>query len=747
MFGSNKNAKNNKNTSNAGQSGARNNVNNSANQYTTGLNGSSAMMSPKERKRAEKAARKAKRKGKWAEKLDMYDMILSNIIAGSAIIEPDVKLESNQIDIGYSSIAQNTQITKYFLIKQLPDYLAPNFIDQIRQSCIHNGVKINFYFYCNPYKINWESAEMKNKLQIWEKYANDQSYGDTQVFKYRANRSDQLAKRRIIESVKYLNQAELDYKRRLLRTMIIVEFSAHRDDDSLIAMSEQIKCYKETCQRQDIKTRELQKDMISYLRQLGPFSLYEDAQIDRKLSRKIFTDDILANFNSYKQGRVGTTGVQMGIDVLQKVPVMRKFKARPTQPENWLIQAETGGGKSYFVKQLLTYLLADGFVVTVMDYEGDEYTNLANYIRAGNPEDVRIIQMGKGSTQYFDPCEIPMLTGDPEVDDDLKDQAIQYILQVFRVIACGLEGEFTQWEERIMQTAIQRMYDNAGVTDAKETWVRQKGLYLRDVYQELKYIVESKEMVDQDNDNIKHKAAIRLQEAAQVYFEPGQSKSQTFANPMPAEDLFKAKFIVFSFGMKGAASTLTDPTILALKQLQVASIAIQIQNYCKYVRHCFNVKVWEEYQRWGQTKGQAEVIQNAMTGGRKRGDVNIIITNDLQAMLDDNNPINERLRQNIQSYAIGRINDKGVRHKFCDKFDLQDCEIALDKIAKAPVQEDRSGGQAGKYKHAFCIIMDNGKKAIAKVELPPALKNQKLFETGVDIKSSDGNSNNSGFKL
>jgi len=49
--------------------------------------------------------------------------------------------------------------------------------------------------------------------------------------------------------------------------------------------------------------------MISYLRQLGPFSLYEDAQIDRKLSRKIFTDDILANFNSYKQGRVGTTGV------------------------------------------------------------------------------------------------------------------------------------------------------------------------------------------------------------------------------------------------------------------------------------------------------------------------------------------------------------------------------------------------------------------------------------------------------
>ena len=108
-------------------------------------------------------------------------------------------------------------------------------------------------------------------------------------------------------------------------------------------------------------------------------------------------------------------------------------------------------------------------------------------------------------------------------------------------------------------------------------------------------------------------------------------------------------------------------------------------------------------------------------------------------MLDDNNPINERLRQNIQSYAIGRINDKGVRHKFCEKFDLQDCEIALDKIAKASVSEDRTGSQVGKYKHAFCIVMDNGKKAIAKVILPPALAEQKLFKTGVDVSKKQDN--------
>ena len=193
----------------------------------------------------------------------------------------------------------------------------------------------------------------------------------------------------------------------------------------------------------------------------------------------------------------------------------------------------------------------------------------------------------------------------------------------------------TQWEERVISTAIQRMYDSAGVTERKETWHRSKGLRLSMVYDEIKAMVESKELVDSDADNVKHKAAMKLSETSAMYFEPGESKSGTFANPMSANELYKAKFIVFSFGMKGAASSLNDPTILALKQLSVAYVSIQISNYCKYVKRCFNVKVWEEYQRWGEAQGSADIISNVMTGGRKRGDVNFIITNDLASMLDE----------------------------------------------------------------------------------------------------------------
>lgn len=680
------------------------------------------------------------RKGKIRDKMDMYDMIVANLIAGKSIIEPSQKLDNSQIAIGFSNIASENQISKFFLVRQLPDYMQPRLIDLIRSRCIRDGVKINFSFFCSPYKIDWDSAEMRNKMTIWKRYADEHS-GPIDVFDYRTQRTGELARRRIIQSTKYLNEAELDYRRTLLRVAFVIEISAKRDDESILNMIESIKQMRQLCSSSDIKLRELRVDMINWLQTFGVFSLAQPREVTSKITYKVMTDDILANFNSYKQGRVGDRGVPLGIDILSGVPVLKKFKANPDAAENWLISAETGGGKSYFLKTLITYLLADGFVTTVMDYEGDEYLNLANYIRAGNPDDVKIISMGKGSTTYFDPCEIPELTGDMDVDVDLKETAINYIVSIFRVITCGINGELTQWEQRIVSMAIQRMYDCAGVTDDMRTWHRSKGLRLRMVYDEIKSMVEAKELVDSDTDNVKHKAATRIADAASIYFEEGEAKAGTFKQPMSANELYNAKFIVFSFGMKGATESMNDPTILALKQLSVACVSIQISNYCKYVKHCFNVKVWEEFQRWIGSEGSGDIISNAMTGGRKRGDVNFIITNDLGSMIDENNSIAKKLRQNIQNMAIGRIKDVGVREEFCNKFDLQDCKLALDRIAKAHASDDtgkqQNSSSGNRYRHSFCIVLDNGKKAIAKVQLPQALVKSSLFRTGVDVKQED----------
>lgn len=687
----------------------------------------------------QKETRKGKRASKRQEKLDMYDMILANLLAGTSIIEPSQKLNNSQIAIGFSNISSEEQLTKYFMISKFPDWLQPRIIDTIRKRCMNDGVKINFYFHAQPHKINWDSPEMKNRMHVWREYSNEHA-GPIDVFDYRTQRGESKTRNRMINSTKYLNEAELDYKRSFMKVYFIITVSAKRDETSLANMADTIKAMKSLCSQSDIKLSELRINMIDWVRAVSPFSLNPLKEVIGKISKRVLTDDILANFNSYKQGRVGTNGVSLGIDILSQTPVMRKFKEDPDGADNWLISAATGGGKSYWVKALLTYLLADGFVCCVMDYEGDEYTNLANFIRAGNPEDVRIVSMGKGSNVYFDPCEIPDLTGDPKVDDESKENAISFIMSIFRLIVKGMNDAFSKEEERVMSLAISRMYDTAGVTDNKETWYRSRGLRLHDVYNEVKQMVETKELVDNDADNMKHKAAVYIVDAASVYFEPGEAKAGTFKQPMSANELYNAKFIVFSFGMKGAAASSTDPVILGLKQLSVAYVNIQISNFCKYVRHCFNVKVWEEFQRWGEIQGSSETISNGITGGRKRGDVNFIITNDLAAMLDDDNKLCKKLRQNIQNFAIGKIPDSSTREEFCKKFDQQEIALALDNIAKAHSAQQtgsqKISGSQSRYKNAFCVVMEDGKKAIVKVKLPPALLKSALFRTGVDVKEN-----------
>ena len=98
------------------------------------------------------------------------------------------------------------------------------------------------------------------------------------------------------------------------------------------------------------------------------------------------------------------------------------------------------------------------------------------------------------------------------------------------------------------------------------------------------------------------------------------------------------------------------------------------------------------------------------------------------------------LRQNINTYIIGKIRDKKVRNDFCNKFELTEIAGALDRIAKANKRK-RSSRESGKnrrhskYEYAFCFIFDDGNKAIGKAMLPPSLERSQLFKTGVNVEN------------
>lgn len=679
------------------------------------------------------SSNKRKIKAKKGSKLDMYDIIFANLFAGTSIIEPERELDRTHIDIGFSNIASEKYIIKYFLITGLPDWLDFQLFDSIRRNVMSPGIRINFYTYGEPYKINWESSEMKNRLRIWEGYTKESKENDLSGLNYRARRKDILAKERILESTMYLNRAELDYRRRLIKTSFMIEVACLRDRESLDYMDDCIKDLKRYCLEKEIKLLELRVNMIDWLQQLWIFSLRSIKEVYRRVSKKILTDDIVANFSSYKQGRLGEDGIPLGLDVNSGALVLKKFKSNPDAAENILISGGTGSGKSLMTKWLLTWLSTDN-VITIVDYD-DEYKNLANFIYDGNPTDAITISMGKGSTSYFDPMEIGELTGDEKIDATLKSDAIKYTMATFNLMIAGVDNVLDKWEESVISTAIKNVYDNNGVTDDRSTWKYSTGCKLEDVYEELRLMVIRQEFVDENMDNVKHKAAVNALESCKKFFEEGEAYYGTFKSPISIKGIRDANFIVFSFSSNSVASQ-ENPVLVGLRQLSVANLTTLISNYCKYVRHSFNVKVWEEFNRFGLVKGSADIIGDAITGGRKRGDINLLITNDLSNILDETNPLSAKLEQNFTGYIIGSIPSDNVREKFCNKFNIQEMIEPLKRIYKANSEQGKRGRlRESQFKHAFCTIMlETGEKAIIKATLPKEILDSKLFRTGVEIK-------------
>lgn len=658
-----------------------------------------------------------------------YDLLLADIVSKGKFLPVKTVTQTDTMTPNFAYVETFNYMVKYFMIVGYPPYIQANFLDELRVKCLDVGIKINYMQIGDPYTIDWSSAAMRNRISAWKKFTEDVDEG-VSVWDYRESKKEHEQKVKLIESTLYLNQAEIDDQRTTAKVEIIIQLICDKDDigrwQGNYAADELMRQAKIL----GIKLKPLKMNMTDWLRHISQFSRINTKELSDKIAQNLMTDDIVASMAGYKQGRIGNEGIPIGFDINRREAVLYMFKKNPNKVENWLISAMTGGGKSYLIKSILMWLLAADFTVTILDYEGDEYTELYNEMIAADPESAVLVSMGKGSAVYIEPMQIPDLVGDPDIDDDLKAQAQDYTVAMFRLMVHGTQGQLTRWEEGVVDRAIANVYAEHRVTNDKSTWYRSKKIVIKDVYDEIVRLVNTKEFFDDLTDNIQHKAAVEIAEACRPYFDEEGIRSESFKRPLAINGLRNAQLIIFSFGVKGAVASTTDQTILAMKQLSVANISTQISNYCKYVKHGFNVKVWEEYQRYGEVPGSAEIIGNSMTGGRKRGDINFIITNDLENILDDGNIINKQIRQSLSAYCIGKIKDTTVVSKFCEKFKIKEVEDELMKLAVS-----NGAGSDKRYENAFCLMLDDGKKALIRAELPKALAKNNLFSTGVKVNS------------
>lgn len=647
-------------------------------------------------------------------------------------------------------------VTYIFSIDGYPRELELSYRSTLRSIC-KAGTRISFISHLDKHSIDWGSPQMKAKLRTWRTL--DAETGEVDEYNLHENLALLDSQDWRKDSLVYLSTAELRRKRKMFKFMSLMLVSGIRGKE----FNDTIKELLSLCRVMNIKVSRVLCDIPEYLEVFSPFSNSFNKKVTDQCGCVTLPDELLARFNTYAQGIVGKKGIYFGTDIYSCFPCLKPVKKTTESAENWLITAETGGGKSYFIKGVLIQLLADEYYNgTIMDVEGFEYTPMACYM--ANHDEVVILNMGEGTGAYFDPVEI-ILTGDEKLDADMKSLSTSFTLSIFKTLL-GMSGN-DEWVDIVINDAIALTYSGAGVLDEDpSTWGRSAGLTLYDVYERLKsFIVVGNTDVNRAVSNMyntsmyEERAGLgdamtkndvnRLitsnksyQEAIELciakisrYFEKNGIRASLFRERIYLDNVKDAKLIVCSFGMAGKAPDTVDPIQMALMQLYAANISHLRSLFSKHAGK-YNFKLWEEFQRWGEIPGSEKAIATALTGGRKLGDINMIITNDVGKILD-----NDRFSvlNNITSFAIGCIVDSDTREQLCSRLSVPHMLYDLNTIAEnnkdltAYIEGDTL--LANPYMKSFLIGLDSTVYTVSRMSIPKGLRDSDIFRTGITLKS------------
>lgn len=647
--------------------------------------------------------------------LKLWDSILSNFLEKDKSNSGVFRQAPFYMDLRglYSG---EDRVTYLYTLDGYPPELEVSVRTLIRQEC-KADVRISFVTRFERYKIKWKSAQVRSKLNVWKSL--DQNMEDVDEYNYHSNLGIMDSQERRKESLVYLNNAELKRSRRTFKVRSMMFISGVRGEDFDNTVSD----VGILCEDLGITATRVMYNLKDYMEMFSPFSCRFNTEADKNVGYTILTDEIMSRLNTYSQGTIGIAGIYWGTDIYSGFPCLKAPRVSNVSVENWLITAESGGGKSFFLKGLILQVLADKrFRGTIMDIEGFEYIPIADYI--GRHDEVVLLNMGEGTGAYFDPVEIVVLE-DGKLYEDMYSISKSYTVAILRALL-GKSAD-SEWVDISIKEAVSVTYRNAGVeySDAS-TWGRSKGYTLHDVYKSFKSL---------EPRNDEHRIALDIANAKlERYFEEGGLESHQFKDRIVIEDIANAKLVVCSFGMAGKTEESVDPINMALMQL-TASIISHLRSVFSKRDGLYNFKVWEEFQRWGKFKGSESTIGTSLTGGRKLGDVNIIITNEVSKLLADDR---FSIFQNISTFAIGAIGDSDVRKNLCRKLSIPHMLPELDRIAQENTVRDTyvdgDNFLANKYKKAFLLGLDKTAYSIARMSIPKSYADTEIFLTGVSEK-------------
>ncbi len=186
--------------------------------------------------------------------------------------------------------------------------------------------------------------------------------------------------------------------------------------------------------------------MLQGLKSIAPLGVDE-----LNYNRNITTEALSAFFPFTSQFlETDSEGIWLGMNKNQ-IPIIRDIFKLPNP--NGLILAQSGGGKSYFSKLLITRYLLNGTKVMVIDPQG-EYRGIVNHFEGER------IDLSKDSDNMINPLD---LMGHDYIEKRLS------LIDLMKIML----GDLTDIQRAFLDKALTMTYELKGITKNPDTWANK----------------------------------------------------------------------------------------------------------------------------------------------------------------------------------------------------------------------------------------------------------------------------------
>lgn len=693
-----------------------------------------------------------KRKGLIARHIDLIKMWDDVYDEYRSRYNPERALASNRrlyMDSNFTySKVQN--VTAYYVVDELPPEFEMGYRATFR-TMVPEGISMNFIEDNEIFELNWDDPKVKTRLSVLDEVSDKTQEEAQTTSRYNAHKyvKSRQKDERLAMSIDYANDATMSDqdKRYLYKVRVMIVITGQRSEE----FTRVLKDFERMCEhRTGLQVRRVTGVIADTVSDFSPFSAEMTKDSKRKIRSTFTSDELRAQWHPFEQGIVGYGTTYLGTNIETHSPVFHQFKRDVTDAEIVIILGMSGSGKSYLMKLLSTQLAAnDNMIMTINDYEGGEYKGLGVLLE----KDFQVVSLdlGMGSGRYLDP--VPLVpTGDDEMDLTLFTRSRKNVIDLFRAVAGGETLSTYPWIRLIIERGVDLFYSSKGVSQDVSTWSNLTGCSIYSVYEYLKeyrpsfddllvsVTEEDKKVLKEEDIRELYKNALQAFQADRLYFletfgsyfDKSKKLNNYFTKPVYLSDIIDAKLVICDYNMRGVPESQLSELDAILIPMNAATVAYYRTVY-PFARGLYNVKIWEELQRFSSLPNAVEILKTPITGGRKAGDINIVASNDPAKLVEKDE---YSLFANYTLAMVGKIKSPIYQEKVCQALGIMDLSDELAEIG-AVIEEDE-GLTAGydevhsePYKKAFILKLNSGESAVVKADLPKYLSDTPLFRTGV----------------